>query len=256
VTYFKKRKAMFIYVANWKMNLQFKEALYFARTHYDGLVGLADLPDKKVVICPTFTEIKDLSDMFTDSGVEIGAQDCSMYVSGAYTGQISALSLEDIGCHYCIVGHSERRSYLAETSDDIAKKVARLLEVRINPIVCIGEKSEDYVAGRAKEVIEEQVLPIFGVVKELGSLKVYIAYEPVWAIGTGVVPQKEYVAEIFDHIEKLGKKLLPGVEMRLLYGGSIDDATAPLIKSIASLGGFLIGSASLDFQKFEKIVKL
>jgi len=247
---------MFIYVANWKMNLPFKEALYFARSHYDGLVGLAALYDKKIVLCPTFMEIKALSDMFTDSGVEIGAQDCSMHALGAYTGQVSALSLEDIGCNYCIVGHSERRLYLAETSADVAKKVARLLEVNINPIVCVGEKSEDYAAERAKEIIKEQVLPILGVVKELGASKIYLAYEPVWAIGTGVVPKEEYVAEIFGQIEKLGKKYVPDTEIVLLYGGSIDEITASSIKSIASLGGFLIGSASLDFQKFEKIVKL
>ena len=247
---------MFLYVANWKMGMAFKEALEFGKYHYDGFLEISKLPEKKVILCPSFTEIKSLWDLFEETLIDIGAQDCSANRIGPYTGQVPAQSLKDIGCNYCIVGHSESREYLAETNENIAKKVVMLIEVGVEPILCVGENKNDYEAGKTQDILKDQLIPVFGLVEQTVKPKICIAYEPIWTIGTGDVPGKSYIEGVFEFIMDLAKQKAPNLSVDLLYGGSVDEKTASFIKPIKHLSGFLIGGASLGFKKFEKIVNL
>jgi len=250
---------MFLYVANWKMGFSFNKAIDFCENNYDGLIRLSKLGNKKIVLCPSFIEMGFLAEGFGDSLVKIGAQDCSNNKIGAYTGQVPSKSLADIGCAYCIVGHSERRSLFAESSDDIAQKVLRLQECKITPILCVGEQEFDNKEKNVESVLKEQLLPVFESLKDLDNLdkfRLYIAYEPIWAISTSKVPENEYIKKIFDFVLDLAKKYGLDGQITLLYGGSVDEVSAKKLKSVSNLGGFLIGTASLDFKKFEKIVQL
>ncbi|MFC1842836.1 triose-phosphate isomerase family protein [Candidatus Dependentiae bacterium] len=260
---------MFLYVANWKMEMSFDKAVEFCKDNFDGFIGLSQLESKKVILCPEFTQLKAVLDVFGGNGNDImalGAQDCSEHKPGAYTGQVLAESLGQIGCNYCIVGHSERRIYGSETSDQVACKLVRLFECGITPIVCIGESKEDYENGLAKDVLQEQLEPIWEVVKAVITrkgggksgkrLSFCIAYEPVWSIGTGITPENSYIQEIFNFIVSLAKNNTINAQINLLYGGSVDERKVKSLKLIDNLGGFLLGGASLDFKKFEKIVQL
>lgn len=247
---------MFLYVANWKMNMPFDRVKSFCEDNYDGLKDLSKLPDKKIVLCPSFTELIPVLDIFGNCDVEIGAQNCSAYISGAYTGQVSVSSLAQIGCTYCIVGHSEVREYFLESNGQMAQKVLLALESKVIPILCVGEHKEDYGIDTAKEALFKQMEPVCVGLQDRKEASVCIAYEPIWSIGTGVTPEIEYVEKIFQFIFKTGKKICPNVEMALLYGGSVNENNVKKMKCIPNLEGFLIGGASLDFKKFEKIVQL
>jgi len=247
---------MFLYVANWKMNMPYNKVIHFCKLNYDGFLRIHNLPQKKVVLCPEFTSIKDLDTIFEKTYINIGAQDCSKFAFGSYTGQVPAESLKNIGCNFCIVGHSERRKYCGDTSGQIAQKVYQLLEAEITPIVCVGEKKEEYDSGVAKDIIIAQLEPVFEVVRAAIKPKICIAYEPIWSIGSGKVPEKAYIEEIFRLILDVSKKEAGNAEFKLLYGGSVDELTAERLRSLRCLNGFLIGGASLNFQKFEKIVNL
>ena len=247
---------MFLYIANWKMQMSSSESLSFCEQNYTKFLGLSRLPNKKVVLCPSFEQIKVTSDIFDDTSIEIGAQNCSAFKQGPYTGQIMAKSLKEVGCSYCIVGHNESRVYCSEKSNEVAEKVFRLLELGIKPILCVGESKEEYDLGLSKKAIKDQLFPVFSKLKIFPRSKIYIAYEPIWAIGTGVVPEKVYIGKVFKYITELFKISTFGVEVILLYGGSINEENVKHIRSIARIGGLLIGGASLDFKKFEKIVTL
>jgi len=208
------------------------------------------------LLCPSFTEMSSVCSIFKGASVEIGAQDCSNERAGSYTGQVLAESLRQIGCIYCVVGHSERREYFSESSDLVGQKALRLLQVGITPILCVGEKKIDYDSNAAKDVIRAQLDTVFEKIKGFDTVNLCIAYEPVWAVGTGIIPKNEYIEEIFDFILEISKKYGQSGEIKLLYGGSVDDLSAKTLKNVRNLGGFLIGGASLDFKKFEKIVQL
>jgi len=249
---------MFLYVANWKMNLSFYEAGELCVENYQEFQDLSELPGKKVVLCPSYINLIPTLGLFEDccDEVEIGAQNCSAYEFGPYTGQVSAASLAEVGCTYCIVGHSEVREHFSEGDQEVAEKVVRLLENNIIPILCIGERKELYSLNTAKEFLLSQLEPVFKRIKGWGDMQLCIAYEPIWSIGTGITPEIEYIEKIFEYIFEIGKKMAPNAEIALLYGGSVNENNVKNMKSIANLGGFLIGSASLDFKKFEKIVQL
>jgi len=245
-----------LYIANWKMNMPSKQALTFCRDNYDGFEKLSQIEDKKIILCPSFTEINILCEIFKNTSIGIGAQDCSNEKIGPYTGQISAESLHQVKCTYCIVGHSERRIYCSESNKNIGQKVLRLLESGITPIVCVGEQKIDYDAGIAKDVIKMQLESVFKATKNIVRAHLCIAYEPVWSIGTGIAPDNEYIEEIFDFIFKTAEKYGENSEIKLLYGGSVSEENIVSLKGIKNLMGVLIGGASLDFKKFEKIVQL
>lgn len=236
-----------LFVANWKMNKPFSEALSFSQEYKSGLNELST-DRKEVVVCPSFPALFPLAQLFADTMVSIGAQNCSAHEKGSYTGQVSAHSLKEVGCEYCIIGHSEQRNYCGQTNEEIAQKTAQLVRHEIQPIICIGESEQEYKDKKAFDILTTQLKPI---IPQLKDKPCVIAYEPVWSIGTGIVPEASYLAEVVAWV----KTQVPD-SCRLLYGGSVDDENAAQLLQIEGIDGFLIGGASLDFQKFQKIVSL
>jgi len=246
-------------VANWKMQFSFLEATEFASEYHENFIALSKKESAIITLCPSFPALYPLSRYFKGSDITLGAQDCSQFRSGAYTGQVCATSLAQIGCHYCIIGHSERRSYNQETTDEIAEKAQRLLEQEVQPIICIGETKKEYEAKETFCVLEQQLEPVLAKISKFGDSQepIYIAYEPVWSIGTGKVPSIDYLTQVFEWLtsqtqKSLGKERIVG----LLYGGSVSAETAADFSTITPLSGLLVGGASLDFQKFNNIVNL
>lgn len=241
-----------LFVANWKMNKSFADELSFCTTHLEKLRQLSSEPHIKLVICPSFPSLFSVAEIVQDTMVSVGAQNCSPHKDGAYTGQVSAQSLQEAGCQYCIVGHSEQRA-LGTTNEEVAHQAQRLFEHDLTPIICIGETKEEYGQKEVYAVLQKQLAPLLS----LFSSKPYvIAYEPVWAIGTGLIPSTTYLQEIYSWLKQYLEQKNPDARYHLLYGGSVDEKTVHTITSIPQVDGFLIGSASLDFQKIEKIVSL
>ncbi|MDZ4154147.1 triose-phosphate isomerase [Methylicorpusculum sp.] len=249
----------FVYVANWKMNLSFTQEVAFAKQNQADLIELGKKPDTTIVLCPSYCSLAPLSELFKNSSIALGAQDCSAYKPGAHTGQIHAQTLAELGCTFCIVGHSEKRTQCHETNEQIAQKVAHLIVHNITPIICIGETIKDHRAGKTVAILEEQLAPIVAAFIHAETIPpLCFAYEPIWAIGTGVIPTPEVLKTTYAWLrahlqQKLGHA---SQNTRLMYGGSVDEQTSAKITMLADIDGLLIGSASLDFQKFKKIVEL
>jgi len=222
----------FLIIANWKMN--------GTRSSFVDFIGKLNKKSDKIssqlIICPPFTSFPDRIEL--KSNISIGAQNCYHQKSGSYTGEVSAEMLKELGCTYVILGHSER-GY--ETDNEIKLKAEMALEAGLHPIICVGEKLEDYKSGKTKEVIEYQCasrLPACG--------EYTIAYEPVWAIGTGCIPNND---SIFKTIEVMNSK------RDVIYGGSVSSKNIEDLLNIPTLSGVLIGSASLDFDHFYAIIQ-
>lgn len=237
-------------VANWKCNPTTKKE---AEELLDSVDQGVDTDKAEVVICPPFVYLK------TDlSKCKLGAQNCYFEEKGAFTGETSVLMLKDLGVEYVIVGHSERRKYFNETDELVNKKVKSVLESGLNPILCIGETQEQRDSGRTESVLRNQLekalinLPTY----ELKNLA--IAYEPIWAIGTGKPCDPEEAQKISLLIKKIISKLCNSSlskSIRILYGGSVNSKNAkPFVKK-AGLQGLLVGGASLDAKEFIKIIK-
>lgn len=249
------KSSQFLYVANWKMQFSFEKTLSFYRQNKKSFEVLAESHGTHIILCPSFDVLYAFSQEIKNSSLSLGAQSCSSYQSGAYTGEVSAESLSQVGCTFCIVGHSERRRYFSEKDKDVALKLERLLENNLYPIVCVGETKEERNEKRTAEVIERQVRNICETIqREKESIQLCIAYEPVWSIGTGVSPLNKEIEAVFSQIQEISQKTIPGASISLLYGGSVNEDSAAIIKNVCGIKGFLIGGASLDFQKFEKIV--
>lgn len=232
-------------VANWKMNgsLALIEA-------YGAICLGIDTNSVEGIVCPPFPLLTAASDML-GSQFSIGAQDCSTTKNGAKTGDISAELLSGVGVGYTIVGHSERRSFHGETSEDIFNKQERLLECGISPILCIGETEAERSNGTWKRSLEAQL----SYNMSAGVVPAIVAYEPVWAIGTGLIPSTDIIIETIHHIRKTlthgdrGKSAT-----RILYGGSADEKSAARIVGLAGVDGLLVGGASLDAQRFKQML--
>jgi len=236
----------------------FDATLAFATANYEKLIELASYKNTTLVLCPSSTTLYPLAEMFKETLVKLGAQDCSDHTKGAYTGQVSADSLKSLHCSFGIVGHSERRQWCGETNQRVADKCAQLISSNITPIVCVGESLQDYEAGKTLSTLEEQLAPIFTLIKEkahtLDTTPVVIAYEPIWAIGTGVTASSDHIDTVFTWLTTATNKIAPSVHWQFLYGGSVSGTTIQNFKKIDRISGFLIGGASLDFQELEKIV--
>ena len=251
-------KKKLLFVANWKMYFNFDQDLLFATEHYDQFIHLAENSNHEIILCPSFLALATLGKIFNSTKIKIGAQDCSDHHKGAFTGQISALSLKKAGCSYSIIGHSERRINNGETDQAVAQKCLQIIEQDMIPIVCIGENADDYAQGRAFTVLEKQIEKICAIIKndsyKLKNSSLCIAYEPLWAIGTGTIPSPVHLETVFAWLSTQLSKASLSVEWKLLYGGSVNASSITLLKNFAHLDGFLVGGASLDFQEFEKIV--
>ena len=245
-----------IVAGNWKMNCTFDEADELINGIMEKLEN-TELPrETQLIVCPPFPYLEMTSDYANDSYFMVGAQNVSDQEKGAYTGEVSAEMLESMEIDYCIVGHSERRGYYGETDKIVAAKVDQLLKHGLKPIVCVGEVLEEREAGKQLDVVKRQVEEgLFHLTAEQMK-EVVIAYEPVWAIGTGKTATPEQAQEIHAHIRSLlttkyGKELSD--EISILYGGSCKPSNAKELFACPDIDGGLIGGASLKAEDFVAI---
>lgn len=243
-----------LYIANWKMNLSFNQSINFCTTHKNELQQLTNAAD--IVICPSFDSLASISTIFKDTSIKIGAQNCSEHAKGSYTGEVSPISLAEIGINYCIVGHSERRLHYNETTKNVIEKIYLLYATNILPIICIGETHNDFVNKKTVTVLAEQLEPILSLVAEQQqhNKHIIIAYEPVWSIGTGIIPEHAQLETVFSWLAELTHQTLPHHTVQLLYGGSVNQDNSKELKRIPYINGFLIGSASTQFEQFKNII--
>ena len=242
-----------IVAGNWKMNCTFDEADELINGIMEKLEE-TELPrETQLIVCPPFPYLEMTTDYANDSYFAVGAQNVSDQEKGAYTGEVSAAMLESMELDYCIVGHSERRGYYGETDKIVAAKVDQLLKHGLKPIVCVGEVLEEREAGKQLDVVKRQVEEgLFHLTPEQMK-EVVIAYEPVWAIGTGKTATPEQAQEIHAHIRSLliakyGKELAD--EISILYGGSCKPSNAKELFACPDIDGGLIGGASLKADDF------
>ena len=244
-----------IIAGNWKLNKTRKETVDLATTLYK---ILKDVRDVDIVICPVYTALVDASKALSGSLIKLGAQDLFWEDSGAYTGEVSAPLIKDTGAQFVIIGHSERRQYFGETDESVNKKAKAALKHGLTPIVCIGELLAEREANKTFEVIQKQCE---GSLKNLSSQeleKIIVAYEPVWAIGTGKTATPAQAQEVHGFIRQFLSKCAgeaAAQKIRIQYGGSVKpDNTAELMAQ-PDIDGALVGGASLNVESFAAIVK-
>ena len=236
---------------NWKMNTTVGEATELAKIMRDELDKIINV-DK--VICPPFVSLAPVGELIKGSSIKLGAQNLHFAEKGAYTGEISPVMLADL-CEFIIIGHSERRQYFNETGEVVNKKIVAALKVGLKPILCIGERLEENEAGKTEEVVTEQLSASLAGIDDLNGL--IIAYEPVWAIGTGKAATGEQANETVSFIRQNIARLYNdkiAQEMRILYGGSVTAANAAEFMQQSGIDGALVGGASLKATEFFSIV--
>lgn len=239
-------------VGNWKMNATVTEAIRLVR---DMLDRLDQVEGGGKVLCPPFVSLIAISKLLKGSSVKLGAQNMHFEAKGAYTGEISALMLTGL-CEFVILGHSERRQYFAETDEIVNRKVVAALGNRLKPILCVGEKLEENEAGKTKEIVARQLSRGLSDVKPTPDI--VIAYEPIWAIGTGKAANGEQAAATIEFIRNTLSELWNGNaarELRILYGGSVTSSNIAEFVSQPEIDGALVGGASLKAQEFLSIVE-
>ncbi len=245
-----------VIVGNWKMHKTSTEAEELAKALVNHLTDLTD--DREVVLCPPFTGLKVVFEVIKSSPIKLGAQNLHWEKSGAFTGEISALMLKDVGCSYVIIGHSERRTYFCETNSTVNKKIFAALDQGLIPIVCVGETLEEREKNQTFEIIERQIREGLVGLTHSQALRLIIAYEPVWAIGTGKTATPEQANEVHTFIRYLLAKNFNETvasEIRIQYGGSVRPDNIKSLMSQKDIDGVLVGGASLDADSFTKIVK-
>jgi triosephosphate isomerase len=236
---------------NWKMNTTVGEATGLAKTLRGELDKVSNV-DK--VICPPFVSLAPVGELIKGSSIKLGAQNLYFAEKGAYTGEISPLMLADL-CEFVIIGHSERRQYFNETGEIVNKKVVAALKAGLKPILCIGERLEENEAGKTEEVVTEQLRSSLADIEDLNGL--IIAYEPVWAIGTGKAATGEQANETISFIRQNIARLYNdkiAQDMLILYGGSVTSANAAEFMHQTEIDGALVGGASLKATEFLSIV--
>ncbi len=250
-------------IANWKMKLNESESEALAKQIAKSLPSdEADSPKIEMVLCPSHLALSNVADMVRGAGISLGGQDSFWEDEGAYTGEISPVTLKELGCKFCIVGHSERRKYLNETDEIVNKKVGALLRHDINPIICVGETQEERDAGKRDAVVIEQVRKALGDgnLRPVGHQRVIIAYEPVWVIGTGKAVDSNDAAEahqlIRDELSDMYPTDVVDNNCFVIYGGSVDSSNIGLFLDIPVIEGALVGGASLKADEFIKMAKI
>ena len=241
-----------IIAGNWKMHKTIAESLEFVNDVKDKLNN-----DKvEAVICAPFTLLKDLKEATKGTNIKIGAQNMHFEEMGAFTGEISPLMLKELEMDYVVIGHSERRQYFNETNETVNKKVLKALEVEINPILCVGETLEEREAGNTKNVCKVQVEKALENVSKEDLAKVVIAYEPVWAIGTGKTATSEDANDVISYIREVVANLYGELanEIRIQYGGSVKPSNVTEIMSQSDIDGALVGGASLQANDYVELV--
>lgn len=236
-------------IANWKMQRPHAQAIAWMKEHTHELATIAKSAQRELVICPEFTALSECAQIVHGTTIAIGAQDCSAYPAGAHTGQVSAQSLRDAGCRYCIIGHSEQRNAHHESNEVIAKKMLELLAHGITPIICIGETESERYAGRQEDALRAQLAPILAHAPRSASF--IIAYEPLWAIGNHNAATPSDVQSI---ITFLARECAEISEVTFLYGGSITPENYTDFLAIKGIEGLLVGSASLSMDSLRTML--
>lgn len=244
-----------IIAGNWKMNKTVAEALDLV----NGLKReLANVKEVDIVVCPPFTALSEVSKAILDSNIRLGAQNMSEHAVGAYTGEIAAVMLKEFSVRYVILGHSERRQYQKESNDLIARKALAAHAAALKPIVCIGETLQEREAGRTEAVLEEQLSGSLAGLSAEQMEETIIAYEPVWAIGTGRNATSEQAQAAHAFIRRwLATRFGDAVarRVRIQYGGSVKPGNARELMSQPDVDGALVGGASLEVRSFSDIIK-
>lgn len=240
-------------IANWKLNGNWSFNEEFASALSQGLKGI-DLNDRQIVVCPPSIFLQQLGGLIIDQAIYLGGQDLSDEVSGPFTGEISGAMLKELGCRFVIVGHSERRSRHAETNELVVKKAIKAIASGLTPIVCIGETLEQRQAGQMESVLASQIDALLNGVDQLMN-QVVIAYEPIWAIGTGQTADAAMAEEVHSWIRERVSTFSPAVaqNLQIVYGGSVKSDNADELIKMSNIDGLLVGGASLEAPQFLKI---
>jgi len=244
-----------IIAGNWKMNKTREEAIDFSKKIKK---NYRDDSNMKIIISPPFTSLEIVFETLKDTRIKVAAQNMFYEEEGAYTGEVSPKMIKDTGAQYVILGHSERRKYFYETDDTVNKKLKKALEFSLIPIVCIGENLDEREEGKAFKKIGKQIVSAMADIGKQQIKNVIIAYEPIWAIGTGKTASPEQAEEVHCFIrEKIQKKY--GNEVAeyaiILYGGSVKPHNAFSLMKKENIDGVLIGGASLDLESFLQIIE-
>jgi triosephosphate isomerase (TIM) len=244
-----------IIAGNWKMNKTVAEALDLVRSLR---IELANVKEVDIVVCPPFTALSEVSKAILDSNIRLGAQNMSEHKGGAHTGEIAAEMLKEFSVRYVILGHSERRQYQKEPDALIARKAAAVHAASLKPIVCVGETLAEREAGQMQKVLETQVRGSLAGLSKEQMVETIVAYEPVWAIGTGKTATTAQAQETHAFIRGVLEKMFEEAvarRVRIQYGGSVKPSNAHELMSQADVDGALVGGAALEARSFTDIIK-
>lgn len=244
-----------IFAGNWKMHKTVEEAIDFV-TLLQKELGVWE--ETEVVVAPSFVALVAVAERLKGGTIALAAQDVFWEEKGAYTGEVSPLMLRDVGCHYVIIGHSERRTYFGETDETVNKKVKAVLDHGLNPIVCVGESLEERERGDTLRVVERQVKDGLKGVDAGAAQQIVMAYEPIWAIGTGKTASPGQAQEVHSLIRGLLGDIFsaPLAEViRIQYGGSVKPDNIDELMAQPDIDGALVGGASLEVGSFARIVR-
>ncbi len=241
---------------NWKMNKNVSESVALARDVRNAVASVRDRVE--VAVAPVFTALHPVAKALEDSNVSLAAQNCHASESGAFTGEIAAPMLKDVGCSWVILGHSERRQFFGETDAGVNRKIASVLKAGLKPIVCVGETLAEREANQTLDVVAKQVNGALNGFSAAEGRDLVLAYEPVWAIGTGKTATSRQAQDVHAHIRALlttlwGAEVAQGI--RIQYGGSVKAENAAELLSQPDIDGALVGGASLKAADFAAIVK-
>jgi len=244
-----------VIAGNWKMNKNIVESVSLVKELKDFVRGIEGVD---IVVCPPFTSLWVVKEIINGTNIHLGAQNMFWETKGAFTGETSPLMIRDVGCEYVILGHSERRQYFKETSEEVARKTEAALSVNLTPIVCVGENLEEKESGKTESIIEQEIKALFPKIDSLLAEKIIVAYEPIWAIGTGKSSSSKDANLIIKFIRKLfyseyGSKIAERI--RILYGGSVNPKNMDEFMKESDIDGALVGGASLHALSFSQIVK-
>ena len=242
-------------IGNWKMYVGVRESVALARGMLYALRGKKIVPH--VVICPSFVALSDVRKIITRSHVALGAQDMFWEETGAYTGEISSRMLSELAVSYVLIGHSERRHSLGETDEMIGKKVQQVFRSGMTPVLCVGETAEERAQGKTQEIVEQQLHQDFAGVEYPPASELFIAYEPRWAIGTGMAATPQDAVVMHQSIRGWVKEIFPSIrdeQIHVLYGGSVDGANAYAFLREKEIDGVLVGGASVKLTLMQEVL--
>ena len=239
-----------IVAANWKMNFTIDESLNLI----DEIIKRSPSVEAKIIFFPNYISLQSVKQKLVDTAYMVGSQNVHHDESGAFTGEVSASMLSILDLDYVIIGHSERRQFFNESDDQVNQKIKRALDVNIKPVVCIGETIDERRSGKTTEVLNRQLNKAFEEIDVLSANKIIVAYEPVWAIGTGVSADENQVLEAHALIKQTLVSIF-SENIPILYGGSVNASNAFELINLNNVDGFLIGGASLKSESFCQIIE-